>query len=385
MSVFDPLVQQVRETFRLGDRARPLTKQVVQFIASGPGGTAGFLSRLHEGEQSAPRSGAEAETAAADRLSPEQVERAFGARTLERIAAAAGLSVAEATPAIAFLAPRVLDRLAPSGIVPRTVPPEAGAFLMETEGPALYADEIEDLNRRRLRPWMWGVPALAIVVLAAVWLLGSSSEQAEVATDSAAQGRPLGTAPDTIAAIRQPDEGSGDTSAPATGDAAEDAQAAQAPERQSRAAVAGGGLARSGSPEESEQALATGAGEPSNEERLAELRRQLQSVQVIFAPNRAVVLPQSQEKLLQLALALQAAPVGTQVEIGGHTDPSGDQAENDRLARLRAEAVRDALVAQGVPADMLTVRGYGASRPIADNATPEGRSRNRRIEFTLLQ
>lgn len=68
-------------------------------------------------------------------------------------------------------------------------------------------------------------------------------------------------------------------------------------------------------------------------------------------------------------------------EIGGHTDSSGDDEINLPLSQQRAEAVRDYLVSKGADASKLTAVGYGAERPVADNATEEGKAKNRRIEF----
>ena len=72
---------------------------------------------------------------------------------------------------------------------------------------------------------------------------------------------------------------------------------------------------------------------------------------------------------------------GFVLEIGGHTDSRGAAEMNRELSQSRADAVRDALAARGVDAEALIAVGYGASRPIADNATDEGRAANRRITF----
>lgn len=77
------------------------------------------------------------------------------------------------------------------------------------------------------------------------------------------------------------------------------------------------------------------------------------------------------------------ADTGLSVEIGGHTDDVGSEADNLTLSESRANAVRDYLIQQGVPAQGITAKGYGESRPRADNATAEGRSRNRRTEFRV--
>jgi outer membrane protein OmpA-like peptidoglycan-associated protein len=67
--------------------------------------------------------------------------------------------------------------------------------------------------------------------------------------------------------------------------------------------------------------------------------------------------------------------------IDGHADSSGNDTINVPLAAARARSVVDYLVDRGVDSDRLTARGYGSSRPRADNATPEGRARNRRVEI----
>jgi OOP family OmpA-OmpF porin len=73
------------------------------------------------------------------------------------------------------------------------------------------------------------------------------------------------------------------------------------------------------------------------------------------------------------------------IAITGHSDASGNETNNKTLSRARAQVVADYLVAHGVAADALSVAGAGSEFPIADNATPQGREQNRRIEFELLQ
>jgi outer membrane protein OmpA-like peptidoglycan-associated protein len=68
--------------------------------------------------------------------------------------------------------------------------------------------------------------------------------------------------------------------------------------------------------------------------------------------------------------------------VGGHTDNTGSAAANMALSQRRADAVRDALVKDGVDSAMLTTKGYGETKPVASNDTPEGRLQNRRTEFT---
>ena len=72
------------------------------------------------------------------------------------------------------------------------------------------------------------------------------------------------------------------------------------------------------------------------------------------------------------------------VEIGGHTDSQGNDAYNMKLSRSRADAVRAYLLGKGVPSSQLEAKGYGETRPIADNSTAGGRAVNRRVELKRL-
>jgi len=87
------------------------------------------------------------------------------------------------------------------------------------------------------------------------------------------------------------------------------------------------------------------------------------------------------DRLTGITLACLAQETGQALEIGGHTDAVGASGKNQRLSEARARAVRDALIARGVPAGLLLVRGYGEEHPIADNDTEAGRALNRRISL----
>ncbi len=103
-----------------------------------------------------------------------------------------------------------------------------------------------------------------------------------------------------------------------------------------------------------------------------------------FAPGEAVFEPGSDAALDRLSVILGRCP-GTRIEIGGHTDSRGAEDLNQRLSRLRAEAVLDALIARGVPLAQLAARGYGEDVPVASNDTETGRAKNRRIGFKALE
>jgi OmpA-OmpF porin, OOP family len=91
---------------------------------------------------------------------------------------------------------------------------------------------------------------------------------------------------------------------------------------------------------------------------------------------------QSQPTLDKLVAAVKACP-GKLVIVEGHTDAVGEPETNLNLSRNRAQTVVDYLAKAGLPASLIKAEGYGAARPAADNATPEGRAKNRRIGFKV--
>nr|MBK7063887.1 OmpA family protein [Deltaproteobacteria bacterium] len=107
--------------------------------------------------------------------------------------------------------------------------------------------------------------------------------------------------------------------------------------------------------------------------------------QVHFQTNSAEILPDSNTLLEEIADTINRHPEITAVEIQGHTDNVGNPASNLTLSQSRAEAVRDTLIRLGVPADKLTARGFGQTRPLRPNLTAVGRTANRRVEFHLTR
>jgi K(+)-stimulated pyrophosphate-energized sodium pump len=94
--------------------------------------------------------------------------------------------------------------------------------------------------------------------------------------------------------------------------------------------------------------------------------------------SAAIDMGKSNEQLVNLSEILTAYP-GTKLKIGGYTDNTGDEAANMKLSADRANAVRNALMLMGVDGARLEAEGYGSQHPVADNATDEGRAKNRRI------
>jgi outer membrane protein OmpA-like peptidoglycan-associated protein len=97
------------------------------------------------------------------------------------------------------------------------------------------------------------------------------------------------------------------------------------------------------------------------------------------------VLAKSAAALLdQIAAVLKANPQVRRVRVEGHTDNQGDEEMNVDLSERRAERVRVELTKRGVERDRLLPRGFGSTRPIADNRTNAGRKANRRVEFRVI-
>lgn len=117
----------------------------------------------------------------------------------------------------------------------------------------------------------------------------------------------------------------------------------------------------------------------------ADLVKALNLMTIHFETGSAAISADSLDLLKEAAAAIKNAPAGTRVDIGGHTDNTGDAVANLKLSDERANAVRSKLVELGVDAGSLRAKGYGDTRPVADNATEEGRARNRRMEFSVVE
>jgi outer membrane protein OmpA-like peptidoglycan-associated protein len=106
---------------------------------------------------------------------------------------------------------------------------------------------------------------------------------------------------------------------------------------------------------------------------------------VLFVTNKSDLLPGAQVKLNQVADALATQDPESKIVVDGYTDSQGAAAYNMDLSQRRAQTVRDYLVTRGIAADRITAQGFGLNSPVADNATPEGRANNRRVEIVVSQ
>ena len=103
---------------------------------------------------------------------------------------------------------------------------------------------------------------------------------------------------------------------------------------------------------------------------------------VLFDFDKANLKPGAREKVARVASILHSHP-DLKIEVEGHTDSVGTDAYNQRLSERRAESVRAGLVQDGVKSDVVGTAGFGESRPVATNGTPEGRQQNRRVEIVI--
>ena len=104
---------------------------------------------------------------------------------------------------------------------------------------------------------------------------------------------------------------------------------------------------------------------------------------VLFASAKWDLLPAAQLKLNDVANALTKEDPHSKMVVEGHTDSQGAAGYNQELSQHRAQAVRDYLVSRGIASDRIIAQGFGPTRSVADNKSPEGRANNRRVEIVV--
>jgi len=116
----------------------------------------------------------------------------------------------------------------------------------------------------------------------------------------------------------------------------------------------------------------------SNAAQAASTAREITLPGMLFKVGKADLNAQGEKAVGDIASFLQTRPDRT-VEVIGHTDSTGSAKINAKLSEERAEAVKTALVKQGIDASRIQTKGVGPSNPVASNATAEGRQKNRRV------
>src|SRR5690606_19189641 len=103
---------------------------------------------------------------------------------------------------------------------------------------------------------------------------------------------------------------------------------------------------------------------------------------IFFEVNKYGLRSESQAELNTLIALMEKNPTLT-IEIGGHTDNSGNDSDNQVLSERRAKAVVEYLTERGIAVSRLSYQGYGSSKPVVPNTTPENKQLNRRTEFVV--
>jgi outer membrane protein OmpA-like peptidoglycan-associated protein/uncharacterized protein YidB (DUF937 family) len=262
-------------------------------------------------------------------LVPEQVESVLGGSTISNLASKAGVPVATASSVVAFLMPKLVQSLALGGSIPSSLPAEFKSYLTGSAG-AVTADTRQAgsamervAERNGIARYLWPLLALLAIPIIGIWFW-NRSESTQTAVFNA--------------------------------------------EQQVRLAA-------------QKATAALGALKPGFT--AGDLVGALNYDIINFDSGSAQIPADSYDFLNRAANAFKMAPTGAVVEIGGHTDNTGDAALNLQLSQQRADAVRDYLIKQGATPSALVARGYGDTKPIVSNDAEEGKFRNRRIEFSV--
>ncbi|ENV01993.1 MULTISPECIES: OmpA family protein [Acinetobacter] len=109
------------------------------------------------------------------------------------------------------------------------------------------------------------------------------------------------------------------------------------------------------------------------------------NLQIINFASGSSDIPADNKAILDQAATLLSKVSGVKLNVGGHTDSTGNAAANKALSQRRAQAVVDYLTSKGVDGSKLVAQGHGSDQPVAENTTEEGRFKNRRIEFSIAQ
>jgi outer membrane protein OmpA-like peptidoglycan-associated protein/tetratricopeptide (TPR) repeat protein len=104
---------------------------------------------------------------------------------------------------------------------------------------------------------------------------------------------------------------------------------------------------------------------------------------IFFESNKYELKPESEAELNEVVQLMKENPT-LRIQINGYTDNSGKATDNQTLSENRARAVTNYLTTKGIAAARLSFKGFGDTQPVADNATPEGRARNRRTELSVI-
>ena len=391
--MIETLIREAADRFHLGGNAGALVKALVDAIFNPRnGGFAGLRSQFANAGLGYLFGSWIGATPGDNALQPDQFAAGMGSSAVDDIAGKAGIPASTVSAAGAFLLPKIVGALTPAGQIPNG-PPGWLDGLFGGFGSAVHGagDAARNLGgaagaavgtagsalrgagaglERSTRPasgggfWKW---LIALLVLAGIFFGYRSCQHTDrTATPAAETAAPVAQAPPPVVdaattatdADANPAMPAADaTAVPAAADASADPNAAA---------------------DSALSAIKTGAS-------AEDVTKALNLMIIHFATGSATIDKDSDAILAKAADAIKSLPAGSKLEVGGHTDNTGNAAANTTLSQKRADAVVARLGELGVAAGTLTGKGYGDSKPVADNGTAEGRAKNRRIEFTAAQ
>lgn len=360
--MLETLISQLAQQFGLGDKAAPLVSQVLGLMTqSSQGGLPGFLNQFTKAGL-----GSQVDSWVGpgenQPLAQNDLVKVLGNPLLEKMASQTGLPIAAALPAIAAVIPGVTNALTPEGQIPASLPPGLSQYL-----PAAAAGLAGTAAVGAAQRPQWDTPRKAALGtslggMALMALLGgvlggqTPPKQAVVPADNPP---PVETLPPPV-----------ETPPPAA--AAPDPMAIANPFDD---------LVKGSKQKAKDALMALQPGAYGGEE----LTQALNLLIINFPTGSAEIPPEDKDILQQAAETMKALPPDTVLEVGGHTDSTGEAAANQTLSQQRAESVAQALTEYGVDPKMLQPKGYGGEKSIAPNDTEAGRFQNRRIEFILIK
>ena len=302
------------------------------------------------------------------------LESLFGGRTgaiSDWVASFSGISRASASSLLSLALPLLLGqigkRLSGSGWSASSLMgllgqqrsfledvPAGLSSLLNVGAPAMAAQAVAAAapDRRRVSPWLWALPALLLIPLLVYFMGGDRSSRETADAPGLDSDVPRAVATGGVAALGP----FVDRSLP----------------NNTQLRVPSNGV------ESKLLAFIQDSGQSASRETWFSFDR------LEFETDSARLTSAASEQLSNVAEILKAYP-NVKVKIGGYTDNTAASAHNMELSQARAAAAMNQIAAMGIDSSRLSAEGYGEQHPIADNSTPEGRQRNRRVDIRVTE
>lgn len=384
--MLDMIIREAAAKFGLGDKAGMVVSALLgMMFQKQSGGLAGFLDMFKQKDlASLAASWIGGGSGMPLGINPTQLENVIGGGLMKDLASKTGLPIGPIGSALAFMLPNIVRSLTADGKVPTDVPATVAQYMsgdkaatgaaaagaaaigaaaasVGAAGKAAVGSTVETAATAAgggFSKWLWLIP----IVLVLGWFMTRKSAEAPAPAAPAPKSAPAAEAPKVEAPKME---------APKVADPAPAAAVAEAPKDDA---------ARNAAAAAKMDALKA-AGNVSGDD----LVKALNLAIIHFASGSAQISPDSMDIVKKAAETIKAGAAGTKLEVGGHTDSSGNPASNMKLSEARAQSVMEALVGFGVNKGMLSAKGYGDSKPVGSNDTPEGKAKNRRMEFSLVK